>query len=86
MALCRLCGAPCEDAFEFLISCEGRLHNLGLVGTHGVNYTTFQLDLVVIIGVEVIFIPVQLDLPICHGLSSLRSSYRSICLAVLGII
>lgn len=35
-----------EDAFEFLAICEDSLHNLGLVEARGVNYTTFQLDLV----------------------------------------
>ena len=32
-----------EDAYEFIASCHKRLHNLGLVESHGVNYTTFQM-------------------------------------------
>lgn len=31
-----------EDAHEFIVSCHERLHNLGLVESHGV-YTTFQM-------------------------------------------
>lgn len=40
----RFSGAPGEDAYEFLVSCQERLHNLGLVESHGVDYTTFQMD------------------------------------------
>ena len=32
-----------EDAYEFIVSCHERLHNLGLVESHGVDYTTFQM-------------------------------------------
>ena len=32
-----------EDAYEFIVSCHARLHNLGLVESHGVDYTTFQM-------------------------------------------
>lgn len=32
-----------EDANEFIVSCHERLHNLGLVESHGVDYITFQM-------------------------------------------
>ncbi|XP_069151997.1 uncharacterized protein [Solanum lycopersicum] len=32
-----------EDAYEFIVSCHERLYNLGLVESHGVEYTTFQM-------------------------------------------
>ena len=32
-----------EDAYEFIISCNERQHNLELVESHGVEYTTFQM-------------------------------------------
>ena len=32
-----------EDAYEFIVSCHERLHNLGLVESDGVDYTTFQI-------------------------------------------
>ncbi|XP_069154403.1 uncharacterized protein [Solanum lycopersicum] len=32
-----------KDAYEFIVSCHERLHNLGLVECHGVDYTTFQM-------------------------------------------
>ncbi|XP_069152883.1 uncharacterized protein [Solanum lycopersicum] len=32
-----------EDAYEFIFSCHERLHNLGLVESHGVDYTAFQM-------------------------------------------
>ncbi|XP_055824820.1 uncharacterized protein LOC129893335 [Solanum dulcamara] len=40
----RFSGVASEDAHVFLISCQKRLHNLGLVESHGIDYTTFQLD------------------------------------------
>ena len=30
-----------KDAYEFIVSCHERLHNLGLVESRGVDYTTF---------------------------------------------
>ena len=36
-------GDLAEDAYEFIVSCHGRLHNLGLVESHGVDYTAFQM-------------------------------------------
>lgn len=42
----RFFGAPSGDAYKFIVSYEDRLYNLGLVETHDVYYTTFQLDLV----------------------------------------
>ena len=32
-----------EDAYEFIVSCHERFHNLGLVESHGVDYTAFQM-------------------------------------------
>ncbi|XP_069148227.1 uncharacterized protein [Solanum lycopersicum] len=32
-----------KDAYEFIVSCHERLHNLGLVESHGVDYTAFQM-------------------------------------------
>ena len=32
-----------EDVYEFLVSCHERLHNLGLVESHGFDYTVFQM-------------------------------------------
>lgn len=37
----RFFGAPGEDTFEFLTSCEDRLCDLVLVETRGVDYTKF---------------------------------------------
>lgn len=34
-----------EDVYELLTSWENRLYKFGLVKTHGVDYTSFQLDL-----------------------------------------
>ena len=31
------------DAYEFIVSCHERLHNLGLVESRGVDYTAFQM-------------------------------------------
>ena len=36
-------GDLAEDAYEFIVSCHDRLHNLGLVESHGVDYTAFQM-------------------------------------------
>ena len=36
-------GDLAEDAYEFIVSCHERLHNLGLVESHGVDYTAFQM-------------------------------------------
>ncbi|XP_015081327.1 uncharacterized protein LOC107024922 [Solanum pennellii] len=36
-------GDLAEDAYEFIVSCHARLHNLGLVESHGVYYTAFQM-------------------------------------------
>lgn len=41
LTLPRFVGASSKDAFVFLIVCEDRLPNLGLVKTHGINYITF---------------------------------------------
>ena len=32
-----------EDGYEFIVSCHERVHNLGLVEYHGVDYTAFQI-------------------------------------------
>ncbi|XP_069142828.1 uncharacterized protein [Solanum lycopersicum] len=37
-------GDLAEDAYEFIVSCHERLHNLGLVESHGVDYTAFQMN------------------------------------------
>ena len=34
-------GDLAEDAYEFIVSCHERLHNLGLVESHGIDYTAF---------------------------------------------
>ena len=31
------------DAYEFIVSFQEMLHNLGLVESHGVDYTAFQM-------------------------------------------
>ncbi|XP_015084222.1 uncharacterized protein LOC107027624 [Solanum pennellii] len=36
-------GDLAEDAYEYIVSCHKRLHNLGLVESHGVYYTAFQM-------------------------------------------
>ncbi|XP_069149168.1 uncharacterized protein [Solanum lycopersicum] len=36
-------GDLAEDAYEFIVSCHKRLHNLVLVESHGVDYTAFQM-------------------------------------------
>ena len=36
-------GELTQDAYEFIVSCHERLHNLGLVESHGVDYTMFQM-------------------------------------------
>ena len=33
-----------EDAYEFIVSCHERLHNLGLVESHRVEYTVFHMS------------------------------------------
>ncbi|XP_015075424.1 uncharacterized protein LOC107019433 [Solanum pennellii] len=33
-----------EDAYEFIVSCHERLHNLGLWECHGVDFTAFQMS------------------------------------------
>ena len=33
-----------EDAYEFIVSYHERLHILGLVESHGVDYTAFSDD------------------------------------------
>lgn len=45
LALPRFSSSPREDAYEFRISCEDRIYNLGLVKTFGIDYTTFQFNL-----------------------------------------
>lgn len=35
-----------KDAYGFLIACKDKLHNLCLVETCCLDYTTFQLDVV----------------------------------------
>ena len=37
----KLIGAIGDDAYEFLIDCQERLHNLGSLESHGVAYTTY---------------------------------------------
>lgn len=44
LALPRFTRAPCLNAFDFLSSFKKRLHYLGLVESHGINYSTFQFD------------------------------------------
>lgn len=41
----RFSGASGEDAYEFWVSCEDRLYNLGLVETCCVDQITFKLYL-----------------------------------------
>ncbi|XP_069154406.1 uncharacterized protein [Solanum lycopersicum] len=36
-------GDLAQDAYEFIVSCHERLHNLGLVESHGVYYIAFQM-------------------------------------------
>lgn len=46
LTLLRFFSALDEDTYEFLVICEVRIYNLGIVETHDVDYTTFLLDLV----------------------------------------
>lgn len=41
LAPSRFSRATGEDAHDFISSCEERLHNLGLLESHGLDYTTF---------------------------------------------
>lgn len=41
----RFIGTYIEDAYDFLIFCVDRLHNLGLGETRGIDYTIFQVDM-----------------------------------------
>lgn len=42
----RFAKAPIKDAFEFVTSCGERIHKLGLVKLHRVDFTTYQLVVV----------------------------------------
>ncbi|KAH0644812.1 hypothetical protein KY284_032696 [Solanum tuberosum] len=33
-----------EDVNEFLVSCEERLHNLGLIESHGIDFSAYKLE------------------------------------------
>lgn len=37
----RFIGAVDKDDYEFFINCLEKLHNLGLLESHGVSYTTY---------------------------------------------
>ena len=43
LAPSKFSGVIGENAYEFLIDCQEKLHNLGSLESHGVSYTTFQL-------------------------------------------
>jgi len=43
MNLLTYTGDLTEDAYKFIVGCHNRLHNLGLVESHGVDYITFQM-------------------------------------------
>lgn len=45
LTLPRFFVASGEDSYEFLVACEDWIHSLGLVETHWVDYTIYQLDL-----------------------------------------
>lgn len=42
----RLYGALGKDTLDFLITYKDKFYNLGIVETRGVDYTTFQIELV----------------------------------------
>lgn len=41
LALPRFYSTLGDDAYEVLVACKDRLHNLGLVEIHGADYTIF---------------------------------------------
>ena len=73
-----------EDAYECIVSFHERLHNLGLVESHGVDYTAFQMTGSAKSGGGIILVVVQLDLIHYPGLSLLRYFYPNLFHAVRG--
>ena len=77
-------GDLAEDAYEFIVSCHERLHNLGLVESHGVDYTAFQMTSSAKQWWRDYISRGQLDLIHYPGLSLLRYFYSNLFHAVRG--
>lgn len=83
MTIPRFSKVASENSFVFLTAFKDRLHNFFLVETRDIYYTRFLLDLVARHWWRCYLSPGQQDLLYLHELSSLRFSWRSLCLITL---